>query len=375
MWNWQYKKWPEFSYPPEEFSDYENLFLQKSGIILGSLKHISEEDQDTLKVNLMCDEAFKTSEIEGEILDRDSLQSSIRKQFGLQIDHRKIPPAEHGVAEMMVDLYRNFQTELNHEPLYNWHQMLMNGRRDLQAIGGYRTHSEPMQVVAGSIDQPKVYFEGPPSDDVPDEMDRFIDWFNRTGPEEREELSGLLRAGIAHLYFESIHPFEDGNGRIGRGLSEKALSQSLGRPTLIAISSTIEAGKKEYYEALHRASTGLEISGWLHYFCQMVLDAQEHTQSMIDFLIEKGKFYRAYADQLNDRQAKVVERMFKEGVSGFKGGLSADNYRSITGTTRATATRDLQNLVEMGAFIRIGERRYTRYFLNIDHEVVKPERD
>lgn len=371
-WNWQNKDWPEFEYDPEDFSDYETEFLQKSGVILGSLKHITQDDKDTLKVNLMSDEAFKTSEIEGEILNRDSLQSSIRKQFGLQADYRKIPPAEQGVAEMMVDLYKNFQTELDHDILFNWHSMLMNGRRDLHEIGAYRTHSEPMQVVSGSIDRPTVHYEAPHSDDVLEEMDHFIMWFNRTGPRASDEIPSLLRSGIAHLYFESIHPFEDGNGRIGRAISEKALSQKLERPTLVAISTSIEANKKTYYEALHRASRSLKITNWLHYFCQMALDAQSRTQSMIDFLIEKGKFYQTYAKQLNDRQAKVVERVFKEGHTGFKGGLSAKNYLSITGTTRATATRDLQDLVEKGAFTKTGERKYTRYFLNIDHEAKRP---
>ncbi|MEX0719720.1 MAG: Fic family protein [Balneolaceae bacterium] len=255
--------------------------------------------------------------------------------------------------------------------LFNWHQMLMSGRRDLQVIGGYRIHTEPMQVVSGPVDRPTVHFEAPPSEKIPEEMDRFIEWFNRTRPDGPQELPGLLRSGIAHLYFESIHPFEDGNGRIGRGISEKVLSQSLARPTLIAISTVIEANKKAYYMALHRASTGLEITGWLHYFCKTVLNAQDRTQSMIDFLIEKGKLYQAYAGQLNNRQDKVVERMFREGISGFYGGLSAKNYLSITGTTRATATRDLQSLVEMGAFTRTGKRKYMRYFLNIDHESVK----
>ncbi|MEX2363576.1 MAG: DUF4172 domain-containing protein, partial [Balneolaceae bacterium] len=216
MWNWQHKDWPEFVYDPEEFSGYENKFLQKSGIMLGSMKHITEEDQATLKVNLISDEAFKTSEIEGDILDRDSLQSSIKKQFGLQSDNRKISPAEQGVAEMMVDVYQNFQTPIDLDLLFNWHQMLMSGRRDLQVIGGYRIHSEPMQVVSGPVNRPAVHFEAPPFEKIPEEIDRFIEWFNRTRAGGPQELPGLLRSGIAHLYFESIHPFEDGNGRIGR---------------------------------------------------------------------------------------------------------------------------------------------------------------
>lgn len=365
-WNWQLKDWPEFLYSKEDFAEYENEFLQQSGVILGSLKHIPADDQELLKIDLIGDEAYKTSEIEGELLNRDSLQSSIRKQFGLQTDHRKIPPAEHGIAEMLVDLYKNFQAPLHHDILFNWHKMIMNGRRDVQKIGAYRTHSDPMQVVSGSMDRPTVHFEAPPSDDIPTEMDRFIDWFNSTGPGEASELPALIRSGMAHLYFESIHPFEDGNGRIGRAISEKALSQKLRRPTLIAISSAIEADRKSYYGALHKASKSLDITEWLHYFCSMILDAQKRTQRTIDFLIEKGKFYQRFASRLNDRQAKAIARIFREGISGFQGGLSASNYIRITGATRATATRDLQHLVEMGACVKTGELRYTRYYLNVD---------
>jgi Fic family protein len=177
----------------------------------------------------------------------------------------------------------------------------------------------------------------------------------------------LLRAGIAHVHFESIHPFEDGNGRIGRAISEKALSQGLGRPTLIALAQMMERSRKAYYKALQSTNRVLDIQDWLEFFCGVVLDAQDLTQSMIDFLIEKGKFYERFSNQFNERQSKVVARMFKEGVDGFVGGLRAENYITISGAARATATRDLQALVQMGALKRTGERKYTRYYLNIKY--------
>ncbi|MCX2682061.1 Fic family protein [Galbibacter sp. EGI 63066] len=364
-WNWQHKDWPGFTYDKEVLTAYEKDFLQKAGILYGSLRHIDNEGQDVLKVMLMSDEAYKTSEIEGELLNKDSLQSSIRKHFGLKGEHRRVSPAEYGVSEMMVDLYKHYQGPLSHEQLYKWHGMLTNGRHDLLDMESYRTHEDPMQVISGAMDRPKVHFEAPPSHRVKKEMDDFIRWFN-TAEKGKDALEPLTRAGIAHLYFESIHPFEDGNGRIGRAISEKALSQSLQRPTLIAISHTIERHKKKYYEALHRNSIGLDITHWLEYFCEMVLQAQDHTQGMIDFLIEKAKFYQRFEGMLNERQEKVVARMFREGVNGFKGGLSADNYIRITGTTASTATRDLQKLVQLGAFLKTGERKGTRYYLNIN---------
>ncbi len=363
MRNWQQKDWPNFIYTAEDFREYESQFLYNAGIMSGSMKHIADEDKETLTVMLVSDEALKTSEIEGELMDRDSLQSSVRKHFGLKADSRKVSLAEQGISEMMVDLYKSYQSPLTHEQLFAWHTMFTNGRRDLTDIGTYRTHKEPMQIVSGKAYEPKVHYEAPPSKKVPDEMKQFVNWFNQTEQEESNDLPALLRSGIAHIYFESIHPFEDGNGRIGRAISEKALSQSLGKPTLIAIASTIEKKRKDYYAALQKGSRNLDINEWLHYFCDTVLSAQDYTQRIIDFLINKGKFYQYFGDKLNQRQAKVIGRMFREGVDGFTGGLSAKNYISITGAARATATRDLQSLVEMGVFTKTGERKYTRYYL------------
>ena len=367
-WNWQQKNWPQFQYEEAKLSDYEMIFREKAAMVLGSIKHLDKEDQETLKIDLISDEALKTSEIEQEFLNRDSLQSSIREHFGLKTDARRVTPSEYGISEMMVDLYKTYQVPLRHQQLFNWHLMLTNGRRDLTDMGRYRTHTDAMQITSGRLDRPKVYFEAPPSSIVKKEMNQFIDWFNLTAKGAKREIGALIRSGIAHLYFESIHPFEDGNGRIGRAISEKALSQSLDRPTLIAISHTIQRSKKNYYDALHQNSLRLEITDWLQYFCEIVLQAQDYTQSMIDFLIKKGKFYHRFQDKLNDRQEKVIQRIFREGIDGFKGGLSAENYIRINRTSRQTASRDLTKLVELGALIKRGEGKGTRYYLNIDHE-------
>lgn len=361
IWNWEEKKWPIFTYQQEKIAGFEKIFLQKSGTLFGSLKHVNESDKDTLRIDLMSNEAFKTSEIEGELLNRDSLQSSIRRQFGLQADSKRVPPAEQGISEMMVDLYRTYEKPLSHEQLFRWHEMLTYGRRDLLDIGQYRTHEDPMQIVSGVLNKPKVHYEAPPSSRVIAEMEAFVAWFN----ESETQLDPLTRAGVAHLYFESIHPFEDGNGRIGRAIAEKALSQNLHRPTLIALSFTIESEKKSYYAALQENSIGLEITKWLSYFSEMILKAQDHTQEVIDFTIAKGKYYQRFQGMLNERQEKVVERIFREGPKGFDGGLSADNYMTISGTTASTATRDLQKMVEMGVMKRTGERKGTRYWLII----------
>lgn len=367
-WNWQKEGWPDFSYDASALAEYEKQLLHRSGVLLGALKYFDENDKTQFTINLISDEALKTSEIEGEFLNRDSLQSSIRRHFGLATPKRKIAQAEQGIADMMVDLYRNFQSPLSHEQLFAWHNMLTSGRRDLTVRGGYRTHKEPMQVVSGAIQDPTVHFEAPPSKKVKGEMNGFIKWFNATAPNVKQALSPLARAGIAHLYFVSIHPFEDGNGRIGRAIAEKALSQCLGQPTLIALSQSINSRRKAYYQALGDNNKDLPITDWLVYFSKTILDAQDYTQQSMDFLIEKTKLYDHLRGSLNERQEKTLARMFHEGLEGFKGGLSAENYIKIADTSRATATRDLQDLVEKGALIKTGERKYTRYHLSFGQQ-------
>ncbi len=367
IWNWQREDWPQFSYDKASLEEAEGAFLRQSGVLQGSYKHIGDEDKAILTVDLMSDEAYKTSEIEGEILDRASLHSSIRRHFGLESDKGKIPPAERGIADMMIDLYRHFSAPLTHEILFAWHKMIMSGRADLKDIGRYRTHPEPMQVVSGAIYKPKVHFEAPPSKVMTREMTRFISWFNKTAPGGSMPLPALTRASIAHIYFVCIHPFEDGNGRIARGLAEKALAQSLGQPSLIALSHTVQQRKKSYYDALERNNKDNQIDDWLAYFAETILTAQNYTQQSVEFLIEKTKLYDKVRGALNARQEKVLARIFREGIEGFKGGLSAENYITITGAPRATATRDLHDLVEKGVLIRTGERKSTRYWLNIVH--------
>ncbi len=363
IWNWQHKEWPHFSYKKEALEELEQQFSQKSGMILGAVKHIKDDEKNDLMIDIMSDEAMKTSEIEGEYLNRDSIQASIRKNLGIDADKRKIPPAEFGIAEMMVDLYRNYQKPLTHETLFEWHRMITNGRRDLHDIGCYRTHDDEMQIVSGHIGKQRVHFEAPPSSTMMREMDVFLKWMNDTP----KNALPLARAGIAHFHFINIHPFEDGNGRIGRAISEKSIAQSIGHPALLSLSQTIQLNKKSYYAALEAHNGTCEITDWLIYFGQSILDAQEHTLKMLDFIIEKAKFFDHYGSALNERQLKVIRRLFDAGYEGFTGGLSAENYITIAQTSPSTATRDLQHLTEQDILIRTGERKGTRYLLNIKH--------
>ena len=370
-WNWQRPDWPNFVWDATRLRKAEEQFLLAAGVFAGTIKHLNELDQEQLTIEAISQEALTTTEIEGEILDRASVQSSIRRQLGLATDRRQVKPAEQGIAEMMVSLYRTFAEPLSEEGLFAWHTMLTNGRRDLKNIGRYRTDSEPMQVVSGSLHAPKVHFEAPPSPKVGREISRFMKWFNRTSPAGSDSLPALTRAGIAHLYFESIHPFEDGNGRLGRAISEKALAQCVGRPTLTALAATILVRRKSYYEALEIANKQNEVTEWLRWFAGIALEAQRSTVAQVEFLLEKTRLLDRLRGELNPRQEKAMLRMLLEGPGGFKGGLSAGNYMTITGASAATATRDLADLVEKKALSRNGERRHARYEAVVGLRTVK----
>ncbi|MDB2613847.1 Fic family protein [Chlamydiales bacterium] len=187
-----------------------------------------------------------------------------------------------------------------------------------------------------------------------------INFFN----DKKNEHSVLVRAAVAHVYFESIHPFEDGNGRIGRALVEKVLSQELGKPTLLALSQTIVRRKKEYYAALGACNKTLDIRGWITLFAEVIVESQKESLSLIYFILNKSKLMHDLAGKINQRQERVLLRIFAEGIMGFSGGLSAENYIAITKTSRATATRDLADLVKKGALYKTGELRHTRYWIN-----------
>jgi Fic family protein len=369
-WNWEQGNWPNFVFDYNALAPFEKRFQRESGTLFGSVKHIAGDDLDQLTIEILSQEAEKTSAIEGEQLNRESLQSSIRKNLGLDPGRAiKSTPAEIGISTLMVEVYRSFQAELDHQALFDWHKLVCNGRTDLEVVGGYREHEDPMQVVSNrlDVDSPRVHFEAPPSTEMTREMDGFLSWFGSTNPQAGGEMTPLVRAGYAHLYFLCIHPFEDGNGRIARAISEKAISQDLGQGALLSLSQVIESEKNDYYQQLELHNYTLDITNWLLYFSDVVIRAQARTQTLVEFLIAKSRFFQTYGELLNERQLKVVKRMFEAGPDGFTGGLSSKNYQSIAKTSSATATRDLKNLVHIGALTSKGALKATRYYLNLNN--------
>lgn len=365
-WNWELPDWPKFFYEPEPIAPLERQFLMGAGSAFAFLKTIDEKDYHRFIVEILSVEGVESSRIEGEFLDRESLQSSIKQHFGLVPAKKRGVDKESGMAHVLCDVYESFDKPLTHDMLWRWHSLLFPPEHSGSEMecGQYRTHAESMQIVSSRYGSRNVFFEAPPSSRVFDEMTAFVQWYNAT----KASGSILGRAAIAHVYFESIHPFEDGNGRIGRVLAEKILSEEMGRPVLIAISRVLEKRKKEYYAALERCNRSLDAGQWVEFFSSVVVQAHEESIALLYFLVEKSKMLHSLSEQLNERQRKVLLQMFEEGPSGFKDGMCAENYISITKAGRATATRDLTDLVKKGALTKTGELRHTRYWLNLPRD-------
>lgn len=363
--NWQQSDWPEFRYDLYGVEHVLFAFAERTGHASGLLKGLTADAQVESTIEMMVVEALKTSAIEGELLSRRDVMSSIRNNLGMASGSAVGDKRAKGAAALMIDVRNSFAAPLSEAKLFEWHRMIMAGSRRI-ASGQWRTHAEPMQVVSGPVGHEQVHFEAPPSSTVPGEMTRFIQWFNDTAPGGKQEIrKAAVRSAVAHLYFESIHPFEDGNGRIGRALSEKALSQGLGRPALLSLSRAIKANRKQYYEALQEGQQSNEITAWVNWFVGIALEAQIQAEEQIEFTLKKTKLFDRWEDELNDRQLQTLRRMLDEGPTGFEGGMSAKKYMTITGASKATATRDLQDLADKGIVAPAGGGRSIHYKINL----------
>ena len=364
--NWQHNNWPSFTYDASKIAAIAFEFAMETGIVKGMIDGLTEEEQQETTLQFMISEAIKSAEIEGEYHSRQDVLSSIQNRLGFHdvtthIRDRKA----RGIAELMVEVRENYVTILSEDLIHGWHKILFSEARFIKG-GSYRTSSEPMVIVSGSIGKEVIHYKAPPSSIVPKEMKQFVAWYNAFAIESNNIKESLIKTAIAHLYFETIHPYEDGNGRIGRVLAEKCLSESLGRPLVLSISTTIEKDKPAYYNALKQAQRTLETTEWIEYFSQVILTAQKEAKTTIRFTLEKAKFLDKFKPQLNDRQLKVILKMLDYGIDGFEGGMTARKYTSITKTSKATATRDLQDLVEKECLFQIGAGRGVRYELKLE---------
>ena len=366
-WNWQREDWPNFVWNGQRFLRAEVAFLLGAGRLQGVAQRLGLIKYDEMLAQVMSEEAVSTSRIEGESVLPEAILKSIRLRLGLEQGEDDSGPAERGVSEMAVAVRKDFAAPLTDATLWHWHESLLGAKQEtleprfrIEDIGCYRTHSEPMQVVSSRADKPCVYFEAPPSVRVPSEMARFLTWYNGESVCE----PAVTRAALAHLYFVSIHPFEDGNGRIGRAVAEKALLQALGQDTLLCLSPAILARRSDYYGALQAAQSSNDVNDWIAWFAGIVIEALHRTEAQVLFTLDKAEMLERLKGQLNGRQEKALLRMFAEGPKGFDGGMSAEKYNGITHAPHSTVTRDLNDLVDKGALWRTGERRHTRYYLS-----------
>ncbi|MDE0061484.1 MAG: Fic family protein [Gammaproteobacteria bacterium] len=365
-WVWQDPNWPNFSWDDGALRPYIARFDRDAAWLSGALEFITDDDLAAVHLDWLEDESVETAAIEGEALKRESVRASLLHYFGLQASQHA-SRAEQGMARMAVDAFRTYDQPLTHEMLWQWHLMLMSSSPTIRTLGAYRSDPSSIAIVSvrrGRMEGGRVHYRGPPGTIVHAEMERFMEWYNReVGQPGRGHVLPL--AGAAHLYFESIHPFEDGNGRIGRALAEKALSQGLGRPSLIPLSRTIHKRQETYYRALEGCKASLDASAWQTWFADMAIDALHQGQLRLVRQAEQARLFGRLDGQINARQDKALMRLFREEPEGFKGGLSAGNYQTITGAPPATATRDLADLVDKGALRKTGQGRYTRYWLNV----------
>jgi Fic family protein len=363
---WQQDNWPEFQYDLTGIHEKMIRFTEKTGRVDGLLSALPESLQMDAVIELMVAEAVKSSEIEGEMLSRPDVMSSIKNNLGIASRPRHVGDARvRGIAELMVCVRDDFARALSRNMLFTWHSMLMKGNAYVKS-GAWRAHSELMLIVSGTVGSEQVHYEAPPSTEVPAEMKRFVQWFNATAPGSQDEICHApVRSALAHLYFESIHPFEDGNGRIGRALSEKVLSQGLGRPVVMSLSRSIDEDRQGYYDALKQAQQAGRVTEWIEWFVNMLVNAQTQAETEIEFTLKKTRLFDRVESELNARQLKAIRRMLAEGPSGFAGGMTAKKYMAITKATKPTATRDLQDLVAKAVLLPEGSGRSTHYQVSL----------
>ncbi|TYO96737.1 Fic family protein [Geothermobacter ehrlichii] len=350
---WQHPSWPNFRKDSEALIKPLGECRFKQGSLLAQMRELGMEVRQQARAEVLIEEALKTSEIEGEKLDPKAVRSSVARRLGLPTAGLPEIRDRHadGVVEILLDATRNHDKPLTAERLFGWHAALFpTGYSGLQKIrvAAWRDDLDgPMQVVSGPVGREKVHYEAPPAKRVPREMERFLHWWEESSQKE----DGLLRAAVAHLWFVAIHPFDDGNGRIARALTEMALAQDEALAIrYYSLSSQIMADSASYYSVLERTNKGDgEITGWLLWFLDCMSRAILRSNELLTNVLVKARFWQRHVQtELNDRQRKVINRLLEAGPDGFVGGMTNRKYAGMTHVSRATAQRELADLVNKG---------------------------
>ena len=355
--------WPTFRWDQKALEKTLAEVRHHQGRLLGRMQELGITLRNEAVVATLTQEVLKTSEIEGEVLDPHEVRSSIARRLGLEAAALK--PADRaveGVVDMMLDATQHYEVPLSRDRLFGWHASLFpTGYSGMSKIvvGNWRTEeSGPMQVVSGPVGRQKVHFEAPTADRLPNEMDAFLGWFYR-----EKTSDPVLKAAIAHLWFVTIHPFEDGNGRIARAIADMQLARSEGtNQRFYSMSAQIREERAAYYKILETTQKGdLDITAWLTWFLGCLGRAFDGAEVILAAVLKKAAFWKMIANQpINERQRKVINRM----LDGFDGKLTSSKWAALTKTSQDTANRDIADLLSRNILVRnAGGGRSTSYSL------------
>lgn len=361
MYLWDKSNWPTFTWDEQSLIRLLTQVSRGQGLLLGRMEALGFELRSEAHLRTLTEDVVKSSEIEGEILDHDQVKSSIARRLGLDIGDLA-PSDRHveGVVEMILDATANYPEPLTEERLFAWHASLFpTGRSGMRIInvGSWRNDIDgPMQVISGPFGREKVHYEAPPADRMAEEMDRFLDWFEQPG-----DIDPLLYAGLAHLWFITIHPFDDGNGRIARAIADIALARSeqTGQ-RFYSMSAQIRHQRKNYYDILEATQKGeLNVTQWQNWFLNCLQNAIDGAQETLASILGKALFWERFAKEtLNERQIKMLNKL----LDGFEGKLTTSKWANMAKCSQDTAYRDILNLIDLGALKKdAGGGRSTSY--------------
>lgn len=363
QWIWQDPDWPAFRWNEKVLLAPLSEARLKQGKLLGLKGLLDASLSQEARAQILVEECLNTSAIEGERFDLDAIRSSVARHLGLPTVGLPVPPrALDGLIEVLLDATSGFDRPLTLKRLCAWQAALFpTGYSGLFEIRtGQLRGDEPMRVVSGGAGREKVHFEAPARKGLDRELKKFLAWFAKPPA----GLDGLLRAGLAHLWFVTLHPFEDGNGRLARAITDMALCQDEGQPLrMFSLSAQIMKSREAYYDVLEKTQRGdLDVTGWLAWFLAEVSAACDQSEATIGRVIAKARFWLFHQNtELNERQRKALNRLLDAGAGGFEGGMNTRKYASLNEASRATAYRELADLVAKGCLVQTGDGRSTAY--------------
>ena len=364
-WIWQRPEWPEFHWNSARLAQPLAAARRAQGELSGMARLLDPNSDLHAQLEILTSEGVATSAIEGERFDPNALRSSLARRLGLPTAGLPAPPRSiEGLVDVLMDATQKLDKPLTQKILAGWQAALFpTGRSGLSKIRvGALRGTSPMRIVSGPIGRQRVHYEAPPRRGLEQELKRFLGWFNRPPA----DVDGLLRAGLAHAWFELIHPFEDGNGRVGRALLDRALAQDENRSSrLYRLSARFMAVRGEYYAALQALSRAdLDATDWLKWFLEQVVAACGESAGTVERVLQKARFWMRHAQSgLNARQRKALNALLDTGSGGFVGGMTNKKYAHLTHVSPATAQRDLAELAERGVLRTEGAGRSVRYVL------------